>query len=92
MALFRFHKGALKESLETTIIVKNINQLMDEIRNYYGTVIPTLSEFGIITNTYVDKDHHFDKRTGWYTQIVTADIYKRGDFVVVGFLSEPLDQ
>ena len=92
MALFRFHRGGLSESLETTIIVKNVIELMNAIRKYHENWMPSNAEnFGIIIGPYPDHDHNFDKRIGWYTQVVTTDISGRGVFLVIGFLSEPLE-
>jgi hypothetical protein len=38
---------------------------------------------------YPDHENSFDKRIGWYTQMVTSDIHDKGIFIPEGFLSEP---
>ena len=92
MPLFRFHKGGLQDSLDTTVIVRNMHELMKVIshrhENFLGECKLT---FGIIIGAYPSDEHNFDKRIGWYTQMVTSDILERGVFVPEGFLSEPLN-
>ncbi len=33
--------------------------------------------------------YRFDPRTGWYTQLVSTNIYEEEEMYPVGFLSEP---
>lgn len=80
MALFRFHRGSLNESLKTTVIVKNTQELKKHILRELEWTNPELSSMKI--EQY--GDDCFDSRIGWYTYIVTD---KDG---VLGFLSEPL--
>lgn len=92
MPLFRFHRGCLNESLATTVIVRNMNELMYVIQHRHEEFSGKYKKcFGIIIEPYPFKDHNFDKRIGWYTQIVTSDILEKGIFFPEGFLSEPLD-
>lgn len=93
MPLFRFHRGGLYESLQTTIIVKDIQDLMNVIKNSYENFLPkNIKTFGVIIGPYPDNEMNFDKRIGWYTQMVTSDIHERGDFKPEGFLSEPFNE
>lgn len=84
MPTFRFHKGSLKESMETCVVVKNKHELALTISTYNY-------EHGIFENLII-KEYCFDKRIGWNTHIVlvkpscvTEDPY------VVGFLSDNLE-
>ena len=94
MPLFRFHKGGLHESLQTTIIVKTFNELVKAI-----VTSEELSEFIYNANwgakfhvePYPSEETCFDKRIGWYTQMVTANIYEEDKMHPIGFLSEPLE-
>lgn len=91
MPLFRFHRGGLHESLQTTVIVDNMNELMDVIKTAHEDWLPPNSEaFGIIIGPYPGEGENFDRRIGWYTQLVTSDIHQKGIFVPEGYLSEPL--
>ncbi len=101
MALFRFHRGGLHESLQTTVIVKNMHELREAARPFVDHFFlePT-DDFVLNVNAYPSKDNNFDGRIGWYTHIValtiTADksnrIMKSIDSAPIGFLSEPLDE
>jgi hypothetical protein len=96
MALYRKYGGSFTESLKASVIVKSI----DDIRNiiyedwimWEGALrknddIPFNKEsFDIKIENYI-----FDPRSGWYTQIVSADLQIKGEFMAIGFLSEPLD-
>jgi hypothetical protein len=91
MPLFRFHRGQLDDSLKTTVIVKNMTDLMTVIKQSYDMFKGEKNNnFGIITGFYPDEHNCFDKRCGWFTQLVTCDILERGIFLPEGFLSEPL--
>jgi hypothetical protein len=92
MPLFRFHRGGLAESLKTTIIVKNVNELVDVIRKYHETWgAKNLSSFEIFIEPYPDKNNNFDPRIGWYTQIVQSNIHDKDVFHPEGYLSEPMN-
>lgn len=92
MPLFRFHRGGLHESLQTTIVVKTFNDVVKAIvlsfdedmlkRQKWG------AEFKIIP--YPDEINNFDPRIGWYTHMVLANIYEKDRLSPIGFLSEPL--
>lgn len=93
MALFRFHRGGLHESLQSTVIVKNTLELMDVIKKSHENWMPgNADHFGVMIGGYPDQDTCFDKRIGWYTQMVTSDIHEKGVFHPEGFLSEPLEK
>jgi len=94
MPLFRFHRGGLKESLQTTIIVKNLHDLMLAIfKNYTEKEFPESDwGFNLKISPYPDIDTCFDIRIGWFTYIVTANLYEKDGFHPIGFLSEPLDE
>lgn len=92
MPLFRFHRGGLHDSLQTTVIVKSMNDLLNVISHRHEQFIGEYkTNFGIIIGPYPSEKHNFDSRIGWYTQMVTSDILERGVFVPEGFLSEPMD-
>lgn len=80
MALFRFHRGLLSDSLETTVIVKNIAELLSIINEKED--IP-------VDEVHIS-DYGFDSRCGWYTQIVCIPVANFDAPQVRGFLSEPL--
>lgn len=98
MALYRKHRGSLDESLKTTVIVKNI----DDIRNIiYEDLLmweDALKKDGMLFNknsfdiNIGPYGRQLDNRCGWYTQLVTADLEEKGKFIVIGFLSEPLEE
>lgn len=90
MALFRFHRGGLQDSLDTTVIVKNIIDLELAILRDFENWTTTNKELEIQIEPY-PSNYNFDKRLGWYTQLVTANIYEKDKMHPVGFLSEPLD-
>ena|SRR5215475_7862188 len=99
MALFRFHRGDLMDSLKTTVIVKNMDELINIIKTkhlqIYGDDMAKygasdIEDFEIKVEPYPAELENFDKRIGWYTQIVTSDIHQKGIFQPEGFLSEPL--
>lgn len=90
MPLFRSHRGGLQDSLDTTIIVKNIDQLELAILRDWEEWSTTNKELVIHIEPY-PSGHNFDKRIGWYTQLVTANIIEKDKMAPVGFLSEPLE-
>jgi len=93
MPLFRFHKGSLSTSLETTVIVKNLNELKtlitDAMRGWI--FIKDDEKVNIEIKPYPTISTHFDSRIGWYTHIVIARIEKM-TACPIGFLSEPLQE
>lgn len=95
MPLFRFHKGMLSDSLKTTIIVKNIEELRDALISSWSgwlddpkSIKSNFQNFKIKIEPYMGD---MDERIGWYTQIVTSDMLKKDSFCVEGFLSEPME-
>jgi hypothetical protein len=91
MPLFRFHRGNLSESLETTIIIKDILELMEIIKKSYINYIPlNIDNISLTIEPYPSEKNNFDSRIGWYTQMVASDAYEKGRFIPEGFLSEPL--
>ena len=97
MPLFRKHRGSLKDSLETTIIVKDIADLRKAIYEDWAEWEGALN----VDNKPFTKDSfkikivayygECDYRCGWYTQLVSADLIEPDKFMVVGFLSEPME-
>lgn len=95
MPLFRFHRGGLHESLQTTIIVKTLNDVVRAI-----VMNETLmkgcedkiwgAKFKV--EPYPSKDDNFDPRIGWFTHIVTTNLYEEDKMMPIGFLSEPLEK
>lgn len=94
MALFRFHRGGLDESLKTTIIVKTFNDMVKAI--LFDCDISKIIEkptwgaqFSV--KPYPEESNNFDSRIGWYTYMVAANIYEEDKMHPIGFLSEPLE-
>ncbi len=99
MPTFRFHRGSLKDSMDTCIVVKNKNELACAISTHnYASEIFGKDVEGVVSLSIVFpenltiKEYCFDKRIGWNTHIVlvkprcvTQDSY------VVGFLSDNLE-
>lgn len=92
MPLFRFHKGSLEESLKTTIIVRSKLQLYNILLWKMAHENNNPFPFVLKIFPYPDEKINFDERIGWYTQMVTSDMYERGNFHPVGFLSEPFPE
>ena len=99
MPLFRFHRGSLKESLKTTVIVKNKSELINVILKGNLFNIPKLEikqyiDFSIeICLPYeLTIEQSFDPRCGWYTHYVSINIGEKEKFFMVGMLSEPLEE
>lgn len=88
MALFCFYRGGLEESLKTTVVVKNKEELINHLK-LMETVIPGHYLFDETEITPHLFDKSFDERTGWYAQIVKIKA-KDNIFYPIGFLSEPL--
>lgn len=97
MALFRKHRGSLADSLKTTVIVKNMHHLRDAIYEDWAMWEGALRKkddkpfskdcFNIKIEPYYGD---IDERCGWYTQIVSADLEVKDEFMAIGYLSEPL--
>ncbi len=90
MPLFRSHRGGLQDSLDTTVIVKNIMQLELAILRDFENWPTTNKELEIQIEPY-PMERCFDKRIGWYTHLVTANVLEKDKMHPVGFLSEPLE-
>ena len=91
MPLFRFHRGGLAESLQTTRIVKSVRDLRLAIEYSLDEWPTTNKEFNVEIFPYPSMHQCFDARIGWYTHMVTADIYQKGQMCPVGFMSEPFE-
>lgn len=90
MALFRFHRGGLLESLLTTKIVKTRLELRALIEQDFESY-PDIKVKEVIIERYPDKyGNNFDYRTGWYMHIVKAQLDPIENEQVIGFLSEEL--
>lgn len=91
MPLFRFHRGSLHESLQTTIIVKTFNEMVKAIIDSFDENMLTNAQWGarFSVEAYPDKESCFDRRIGWFTHIVTTNLYGEDKMHAVGFLSEP---
>jgi hypothetical protein len=92
MPLFRFHRGSLEESLKTTVIIKNFNDLTKYIvHDIDDWIINQHIPLKIIIEPYPDEKDNFDSRIGWYTHIVRATLYEKDVLHVIGFLSENVE-
>jgi hypothetical protein len=93
MPLFRFHRGGLHESLQTTIIVKNFNDVVKAIVLSFDQEMLLNQNWGakFEIKPYPEEGNNFDARIGWYTYMVLANIYEEDEMHPVGFLSEPLE-
>lgn len=99
MPLFRFHRGGLDESLKTTVIVKNMEELKEVIKDSWfdfldiPTVKSNFEDFDVKVFIPYDLtlEQSFDKRCGWYQHYVSCDILEKGNFHMTGFLSEPME-
>lgn len=100
MPLYRRHgSGGLEGSLETTVIVKNIEELKKVIKSHWENFldIPEVrSNFeNFDVRVFIPYDlpleNSLDKRCGWYTHYVSADVLEKGKFCMEGFLSEPME-
>lgn len=89
MALFRFHRGSLTESLETTVIVKDMYDLYKVLEKSL-LLSMNMKFFKIKTEAYPDKKNNFDSRIGWFTYSVLIKTNPKEDYQIVGFLSEDL--
>ena len=91
MPLFRFHRGGLHESLQTTVVVKTFNDMVKEILMSFDEEMLKRQTWGahFEVKPYPDDGYNFDPRIGWYTQIVSCNLYEENKLHPVGFLSEP---
>ncbi len=87
MPLFRFHRGGLAESLATTVIVNSFDHLAAVIANSLWHEIGNW-DARIDLQAY-PSENNFDARIGWYTYLVTANIFEADKMHPVGYLSEP---
>lgn len=84
MAIFRFYRGELSDSLKTSVIVKN----KDELKNILEK---TLFGSDPITDMLIEKyGDGFDYRIGWYTYIVNIKYLSGIESLPMGYLSENL--
>jgi len=92
MPLFRFHRGDLHESLQTTIIVKTFNDVVKAIVMSFDEDMLKKQEWGAKFEIipYPDEENNFDSRIGWYTHMVLCNIYEADKMQPIGFLSEAL--
>lgn len=90
MALFRYHRGGLIESLATTIVITSRKELETQIALWYSDWIFKPFRLTMKIEPYPNAENCFDSRIGWYTHVVTVDIDNKDEFNVVGFLSEDL--
>lgn len=90
MALFRFYRVLLEDSLKTTVIIKTRKELEDKILQWFYSNHP-------VSREAIDSDceikinpYGIEEKTGWFVQVVTLRYADNGN-VIVGYLSEPLD-
>lgn len=88
MPLFRFHRGGLHDSLQTTVIVDSIIELYVVISREANETCNWSASIEI--EPYPMEGKNFDKRIGWFTHLVSANIYEQDKYHPIGFLSEPL--
>lgn len=104
MALFRPYRNTITESFKSTRIVKDYEELYAQIwmelvslngQNYGFLDLKDLNDYKfsikVILPNNLDLKSAFDSRCGWYTHYVLADLFEKDQFIVVGFLSEPMD-
>lgn len=95
MPLFRKPRRELNESLETTIVVKNLDDLRQAIYEDWEMWEGHLTKDGRDFNKdsfdiKIEEYGGLDKRCGWYTHLVSANLLNKKEFMCVGFLSEKL--
>lgn len=94
MALFRFYKECLAESLKTTIIVNSLSDVFDAV---IFSEMAANQPWKTWTARFEIKPYPLtksglDERTGWFTQIIMSNVYEENTMRAVGFLSEPLKE
>ncbi len=88
MPTFRFYTGSLSESLKTSVMVNNIQELSDSIMSYYKND-PFLNGEVCDPKDLIITPYVFDERIGWNTHLVVKKAENREiDDYVVGFLSD----
>lgn len=63
MIKFRFHRGGLKESLDTTRTFDNMEQLLCFLSSYFTVLdgVPAIR----VSDIVIEDDPRHDKRIGW---------------------------
>lgn len=91
MPLFRFHRGSLHDSLQTTIVVKTFNDMVKAIIDSFDEEMIKSQTWGARFQVapYPSEENNFDPRIGWYTRMVMVNIYEEEKMHPIGFLSEP---
>lgn len=101
MPLFRFHRGGLQDSIDTTIIVKDLYDLHRTCQPFVNEMfwMKAPDDFTLEISPYPSADDCFDRRIGWYTHIVLLNInnpcnphIKNINAVPIGFLSENINE
>lgn len=100
MPLFRFHRGSLQDSLNTTIKVKNMEELRQACQPFVNEMfwMKDSNNFSLNIEPYPSIHLCFDSRIGWYTHLVTLTVHnpdnphvKNINCAPIGFLSENLE-
>jgi hypothetical protein len=97
MPLYRKQRGTLEDSLKTTTIVKNLDQIKDAIyedfKMWEGALKKDGSKFSKDSFNIKIEPYYgeCDYRCGWYTQLVSANLMEKDRFDATGYLSEPLE-
>lgn len=94
MVKFRFHRGGLKEAMETVVEVSTRKELVDHInKEYEGCCMPTLELDEMKIEPY-----GYDDRIDWDTYVVVGKIPKQGapytektEDYVIGFTNGPME-
>lgn len=101
MPLFRFHRGSLADSLQTTILVKNKKELRQAVKQHISEVyyMNSPDDFELEISPYPSEGNNFDSRIGWFTYMVALTITCPDNANVksiyaspIGFLSEPFKE
>lgn len=74
---YRDHKGSLSDSLETTIEVNSIQEIIDHLNSYYN-------QFGKEVEEIKFDYSGFDDRVGWDTYYVLHRLKGEENFTVAG--------
>ncbi len=99
MPLFRFHRGSLQDSLNTTVLVKNMEELHQACQPFISQMfwMKDPCDFTLEISPYPSKFNNFDNRIGWYTHIVCLTIncpsnenINNINSAPIGFLSEAI--
>lgn len=84
MVKFRFHRGGLKEAMETVIEVGNKEELKQAIIQHYKD--NNIEEFTPDVENITIEPYGYDNRIDWDTYIVSIPNYG-----VLGFTNGPLE-